>query len=109
MVQALAKAQRACTVITAGNRGCWYTEGNGNVCHYPAFKIDVIDTTGCGDVFHGAYATALALGEGVSQAIAIATASAGLKAARPGGRMGIPDMGTVKEFLAKHPEHRDRI
>jgi sugar/nucleoside kinase (ribokinase family) len=109
MVQALASAQRACTVITAGDQGCWYAEGNGKVHYYPAFKIEVVDTTGCGDVFHGAYATALALGEGVSQAIAIATASAGLKAARPGGRTGIPDMGTVKEFLAQHAEHRERI
>jgi sulfofructose kinase len=109
VVHALASARRACTVITAGEQGCWYAKGNGKVRHNPAFKIDVIDSTGCGDVFHGAYATALALGESIPQAIVIATASAGLKAARPGGRTGIPDMGTVKEFLAQHAVHHDRV
>lgn len=109
MVQELASTRRACTVVTAGDRGCWYAEGRGKVRHYPAFKIQVVDTTGCGDVFHGAYATAVALGEDVSRAIAIASASAGLKATRPGGRAGIPDMVTVKEFLAQHAEHRDRV
>ena len=99
MVRELARTGRTCTVVTAGELGCWYVEGQGEVQHYPAFEVQVVDTTGCGDVFHGAYATALANGEDVSRAIAIATASAGLKAAQPGGRTGIPDRTRVEEFL----------
>jgi sulfofructose kinase len=99
MVKILARTKRVCTVVTAGERGCWYAEESGQVLHFPAFKVQVVDTTGCGDVFHGAYATALANGEDVSQAIAIATVSAGLKAAQPGGRAGIPNMTTVQKFL----------
>jgi len=109
MVRVLARGPRACTAVTAGERGCWYAEGNGEVFHQPAIQVKVVDTTGCGDVFHGAYAAALAFGEGVPQAIAIASVSAGLKATHPGGRSGISDMATVKKFLAGSASLRQQI
>jgi sulfofructose kinase len=98
-VQALSGADRACCVVTAGERGCWYAERGSEVRHFPAFQVQVVDTTGCGDVFHGAYAACIARGESVSTAIRVATAAAGLKAAHPGGRTGIPDRATVDNFL----------
>ena len=100
MVRALAKPDRAATVVTGGDRGCWYAEGDGPVYHFPAFKVQVVDTTGCGDVFHGVYAVCIAHGESVSQAIRVAAASAALKATKPGGRTGIPTRPAVDEFLA---------
>jgi sugar/nucleoside kinase (ribokinase family) len=99
IVVALAKAPRQNTVVTAGANGCWFAERGGPVIHFPAFPVDVVDTTGCGDVFHGAYAASLARGEAVPTAIAVATASAGIKATVPGGRTGIPDLPTLKAFL----------
>lgn len=101
MVRALSEG-RACCVVTAGERGCWYSERGGEVHHYPALPVQAVDTTGCGDVFHGAYAAALAVGRGVPRAIAVATATAGLKTTRPGGRSGIPDWETVERFLQAH-------
>jgi len=103
MVRALSGPGRACTVVTVGDLGCWYAEHGGTVQHYPAFKVQVVDTTGCGDVFHGAYAACLARGEGVHTAIRVATAAAGIKATQPGGRAGIPDRATVERFLAGKP------
>jgi len=100
MVRALSGPGRACAVVTAGDRGCWYSERGGEAQHYPAFRMQVVDTTGCGDVFHGAYAACIARGEGVSAAIRVATAAAGIKATQPGGRVGIPDRPTVERFLA---------
>ncbi len=101
-VQALAAPARACAVVTGGARGCWYSECGGAVQHYPAYRVEVLDTTGCGDVFHGAYAACLAGGESVRVAIEAATAAAGIKATRPGGRAGIPDRATVDRFIKEH-------
>jgi sulfofructose kinase len=96
---ALARPDRACSAVTAGAQGCWYSERGGPVRYYPAYRVEVVDTTGCGDVFHGAYAASIARGERVEGAIRIATAAAGLKATQPGGRAGIPDRATVEQFL----------
>jgi len=99
MVRALSRPGQACCAVTAGEEGCWYSEGGGAVRHFPAFRVQVVDTTGCGDVFHGAYAACIARGGSVSRAIQISTAAAGIKATRPGGRSGIPDLPTVEHFL----------
>jgi sulfofructose kinase len=102
MVRALARPNRACCVVTAGERGCWYSERGGEVRHFPAFPVHVVDTTGCGDVFHGAYAACMARDEQISRAIEIATAAAGIKATQPGGRSGIPDLPTIERFLREY-------
>ncbi len=103
MVRALGGAGRACVAITAGEQGVWYAERDGEVRHQPAFRVEVVDTTGCGDVFHGAYAACMALGERVEQAVRIAAATAALKATQPGGRVGIPSREAVQRFLAGDP------
>jgi sugar/nucleoside kinase (ribokinase family) len=90
---------KTCCAITDGARGCWYITSYGPVRHIPAFEVQIVDTTGCGDVFHGAYTACIAKGETVDNAIRVATAAAGLKATQPGGRTGIPDRATVDRFL----------
>ncbi len=92
---------RACAVVTAGDRGCWYAVAGAPVEHVPALKVDVVDTTGCGDVFHGAYAGALAQGQSIPEAVRVATIAAGLKAQQPGGRAGIPDRAKVDALLPR--------
>jgi sulfofructose kinase len=106
MARALAEAGQACVTVTAGPAGCWYTGKvtGGRVHHVPAFTVPVVDTTGCGDVFHGVYAAALALGQLPQQAVRMAAAAAALKATRPGGRAGIPDLWTLQRFLAEHSD-----
>jgi sugar/nucleoside kinase (ribokinase family) len=98
-VRALSRAERACCVVTAGDQGCWYSERGGQVQHVPALAVKVVDTTGCGDVFHGAYAASVTQGETVDHAVRVATVAAGLKATQPGGRAGIPDRATVNTTL----------
>jgi sulfofructose kinase len=99
MVKALARTRRDATVVTAGVLGCWYCQLDGAVCYVPSLKVQVVDTTGCGDVFHGAYAASLARGESIPHAIQVATVTAGLKASYPGGRSGIPRRGEVDRVL----------
>ncbi len=101
-VRALHSPHHSATVVTDGENGCWFMiRERGNVVyHMAAFAVSPVDTTGCGDVFHGAYAARLAAGDSIERALLIATATAGIKATRPGGRAGIPTMAEVDQLLA---------
>ena len=91
--------ERHAVVITCGSAGSWFLGKDGPVRHQPAFEVQAVDTTGCGDVFHGAYAAALAQGAPLSECVRLATAAAGLKATHHGGQYGIPTRSQVEEFL----------
>ena len=58
--------------------------------HRPAYPVEVVDTTGCGDVFHGVYAATLARGFDLAARIRWASAAAAIKATACGGQSGIP-------------------
>jgi len=88
-------------VITAGRLGCWYSSASESG-HCPAFEVEVIDTTGAGDVFHGAFAYALARQWEVSRCVEFASAVAALKCRALGGRAGIPNLGETLDFLRAH-------
>ncbi len=103
IVRQLGSPQRACCAVTAGDQGCWYSEHGGPVKHFPAFMVKVVDTTGCGDVFHGVYAAALAQGQSIDQAIELASAAAAIKAGHPGGRVGIPNQLQTRQFINERP------
>jgi len=99
VVRQLGNEHRASCVITDGAQGCWYSEYGSEVKHSPAFSVQVVDTTGCGDVFHGVYAATIANGDTVADAVKSASAAAAIKAGFPGGRAGIPDREKVRRFL----------
>ncbi len=96
--------QRETAVVTCGDQGCWALDRtmNGTPQHLPAFRVTVVDTTGCGDVFHGAYASALARGLGLTERLTFAAAAAALKARVPGGQAGIPTRAQVEAFVTEH-------
>ena len=96
-----AQAPRACTIVTAGDQGCWYACGEAptDIRHFPVFPVQVVDTTGCGDVFHGAYAAGITFGWSILRCIRFASAAAAIKATKTGGRAGIPDRAAVEQFL----------
>jgi sugar/nucleoside kinase (ribokinase family) len=88
--------------VTCGAKGCFYvTRDNPAVVrHQPAFKVKAVDTTGCGDVFHGAYAAALARGMSASDRIRFAAAAAALKASQSGGaQQGIPTLARTLRLM----------
>lgn len=85
--------------VTCGGKGLLWLDEQG-FHHLPAFVVKVVDTTGAGDVFHGAYALAIGEGQNVAQAMRFASAVAALKCTRQGGRAGIPGRKEVEEFLA---------
>lgn len=92
---------REAVIVTAGRQGCWvYTGQPGPARRVPAFAVEAVDTTGCGDVFHGAYAAALARGLELEERIRVASGAAALKATRAGGQAGIPTAQELDRFLA---------
>jgi sulfofructose kinase len=92
----IAKFGCAVAAVTRGADGVSWLANN-VVRRLPAHAIDAIDTTGAGDVFHGAYALAIGARLEAADAMAFATAAAALKCTRPGGRAGIP---TLEDCLA---------
>jgi sulfofructose kinase len=101
-VQSLWAAGRKAVVITCGKEGCWYASDEEPAIRYhqPALTVEVVDTTGCGDVFHGAYAAALVRGQAVADATRFASVAAGMKAGRRGGQAGIPTRAVVEAGVA---------
>jgi sulfofructose kinase len=96
--RALWQPGRAAVIITDGPNGCWSLSADGElvVRHHPAFLVAATDTTGCGDVFHGAYAACLAHGDGLEDRIRFASAAAALRAKEG----EIPRRAAVEQLLA---------
>ena len=88
--------------VTDGAEGVWWLEG-AEVRHAPAFAVDVVDTLGAGDTWHGAFALQLGLGVAEPDAVRFASAAAALKCTRFGGRAGVPSLGEVRAFLKAAP------
>jgi len=84
----LKEAGLGLTTITLGERGS-LTFSNGKIIDVPAFKVNVVDTTGAGDVFHGAYIFALLQGWNLEKTLRFASACAALKCRSLGGREGM--------------------
>lgn len=88
-------------IITLGKDGC-VGVSPGSEEYIPAFDVDVVDTTGAGDAFHGGFIYALSTGKDLREAVRFSSAVAALKCARPGGREGLPTLEEVQCFLGSH-------
>lgn len=87
-------------VLTQGAQGLLWQRRGQAVQQMPAFAMNpVIDTTGAGDVFHGALALALAEGRADAHALRFAAAAAALKCHRPDGVLGAPRRAELDRFL----------
>ena len=93
-------------VVTEGEAGCWCASPDGDF-HIPAYVApQVVDTTGAGDVFHGAFLQARAMGRTLHSSLELASAAAALKCRALGGRTGSPDLETTIAFMSTASRHR---
>lgn len=101
VIESLLASGAKAAVVTLGDKGCFGGDGNG-VYFQPAFPVDVVDTTGAGDVFHGAFTFGLLQNWTLPKILKFASATAALKCKKIGGRAGIPTLHEVNEFLDTH-------
>ncbi len=86
--------------VTVGSRGTLVL-GDRNYEYRGAYPVDVKDTLGAGDVWHGAFTLALAEGRQTGEAIDFAGAAAALKVRNGGGRSGTPVRSDLDVFLTE--------
>lgn len=84
--------------ITRGADGATFLD-RGRLINSPAFKVLVADTTGAGDVFHGAFIYGLLQNWSLEDVIRFSHAVAAMKCMHLGARRGIPTVSEVRDFL----------
>jgi sulfofructose kinase len=87
--------------VTLGDRGS-IAISNGEIIEQPAYSVDAIDTTGCGDVFHAGFIYGILQEWSVAKSLDFAAWAAAMVSCEMGGRTGIPSRRQVKEWKHKN-------
>lgn len=85
-------------IFTFGGDGCRGVYED-RYFEMPAINVEVADTTGAGDVFHGAFDYAYLQGWNIEKCARFSTGVSAIKCTRPGGRAGIPTLDVLEKFL----------
>lgn len=96
--QTLVAAGAGCVAVTQGARGALVATADG-VSEVPAYPIEVVDTTGCGDAFSAGYLRGLSLGRSPIEAAALGCATAAQVAQGLGTDAGSYDLAAVEAFM----------
>ncbi|MDY6954856.1 MAG: PfkB family carbohydrate kinase [Thermodesulfobacteriota bacterium] len=84
------------TGVTLGAKG-YVALAHGRKITGPAYKVDAVDTTGCGDVFHGGFIYGLVKGWEVEKCLDCGAWTAAMVSRRLGGRAGIPSLNELEK------------
>ncbi len=85
-------------VITLGSEGSIGLEGK-KVFRQEAHKVDIVDTTGAGDIYRGAFLYGWIEGWPMEKSMRFASVAAGLSCRNLGGLAGIPELSQVLEVI----------
>jgi sugar/nucleoside kinase (ribokinase family) len=91
-----------CVAATCGADGVLLVDAEGAE-RVPAFDVDVVDTTGCGDAFSAGFLRGLSLGRARREAAVLGCAAAALVAQGLGTDHGDFDLAAVEELAATRP------
>jgi sulfofructose kinase len=86
--------------VTLGANGYLWAARSGEQGRQSAFPVEVVDTTGAGDAFHGAFAWCVAEGHGDRDCARIAAAVAAMSCTGLGARTALPTREELERFLA---------
>jgi sulfofructose kinase len=106
-LRTLARSGPRITGVTLGEEGAiGYDAAADAYAASAAFDVRVVDTTGAGDVFHGAIAFAVLSGQTLPDALAFANAAAALSCTAPGAQGALPTGREVLRLVrAQRPAH----
>lgn len=91
-------------VTTLGSEGCLCVTQQ-REWRDPGFPVDVVDTTGAGDAFHGAFIYGLLRNWELPRIATFANAVAAMNCTALGGRSGLPRLADVEAFLTRWGRH----
>lgn len=97
----VAATSDAFVAVTLGGRGVKWVEDD-HTRLLPSLPVAVVDTLGAGDVFHGAFAFGIAVGQSPPDALRFGSAASAMKCSRPGGRDGFPSRADVDALVGVH-------
>lgn len=81
-------------IVTLESKGCLY-EIDGNIKIMPAIKVDAVDSTGAGDIFHGAFTYGVANNLDLESILKISNIAAGLSVTKIGSRNSVMPLEEV--------------
>ncbi len=90
-------------VLKMGARGSLIKDKKGVRLRIPAFKVEVVDTTGCGDAWTGGFIAGLSRGMTIEEAAQLASACGSLVATGLGSDAGIIDFDSTMKFAQTNP------
>jgi len=100
--RALVAAGAGCVAVTQGARGALVVTAD-ETLEVPAYDIEVVDTTGCGDAFSAGFLRGLSLGRDLRGAARLGCATAAQVAGGLGTDHGSYSLASVEEFAAATP------
>lgn len=89
-------------LVKLGARGCLLLQPDGSVLRHGVFAVPVVDTTGAGDCFTGAYTVAMLEAQTPAERLRFACAAAGICVQALGAMPSMPHRQAVVELLAAH-------
>jgi ribokinase len=84
-------------IITKGSEGVSFSDGD-KVINITSNKVKVVDTTGAGDTFNGAFAYSLVKGMNIKESIEFANKAAAISVTKFGAQGGMPTLKELDEF-----------
>ena len=100
--RALVAAGAGCVAVTQGARGALVVTAD-EVVEVPAYAVDVVDTTGCGDAFSAGFLRGRSLGRSLADSARLGCATAAQVASGLGTDAGSYDLAAVEAFMASTP------
>ncbi len=96
-----------CAAMTLGSHGALARIG-GKFVYSPAFVVNCVDTTGAGDIFHGAFCYAILEGMPMSETLEFANAMAALNCTKLGARGGISTVEEARALIERGERRANR-